>query len=142
MDPDDGPLDLTRLAELRGVLGEELATLVHILISDLERALDAIDRALADGDLPAAARATHAARNGALMVDDRSLLQTLAQLETAARAGEREPALCARRALARRWPNLRRELERAGAAGGLGGPETPLPDDGGTRARPIGDDES
>lgn len=109
-------LDLTALEELRGPLDQDLATIVATLISDTERGLDGVDRALADEDLASAARAAHAARNGALLIDDRALLQALGELETAARRSDLESARAARELLRERWPRVRGALERA--AGG------------------------
>jgi HPt (histidine-containing phosphotransfer) domain-containing protein len=109
-------LDLTRLAELGRLLDSGLPEIVATLLEELNRSLGAVKTALADGDLPSAALAAHAARNSALMIDARPLLDALAALESSARANDGEGALRAHRRLQDTWPRLCSALERAGAA--------------------------
>ncbi len=115
MDHADQDPDVSHLATLSSALGEDLATVVSILSADLERGLEGVDRALAAGDLAAAARAAHAARNGALMLDHRPLLELVAMLENAARSGALPDVLAARGELSERWPALREALARVAA---------------------------
>lgn len=110
-------LDLTQLAELQDALNQDLQALVATVVSDVERNLDQVDRALFDDDLAAARRAAHAARNGALLIDDRTLLDALAELETSAQEGDHARVRSARAALHERWPSVRGALERAAGAG-------------------------
>ncbi|MGH2914830.1 MAG: Hpt domain-containing protein [Solirubrobacteraceae bacterium] len=110
-------LDLARLQELPGALGSTLPEIVSVLVSELSRALSDIDDAIAGEDLAAAAHAAHAARNSALMVDARPLLDRLAELERYARRGELPAAVTAHRALGQAWTPLRAGLERAARDG-------------------------
>jgi hypothetical protein len=108
-------LDLSRLAELRELLDSELPQIVETLVEELTRALDAIGAALADGDLAAAALAAHAARNSALMIDARPMLDCLDALESSARRDDADGARQAQRRLDERWPPLCAQLRRAAA---------------------------
>lgn len=111
--PDE--LELSRLAGLAESLDSELPQIVATLVDELARALDAIGAALADDDLSAAALAAHAARNSALMIDARPLLDCLDALESSARRADPGGALEARRRLDETWPPLRSQLHRAAA---------------------------
>lgn len=108
-------LDLSRLAELRELLDSELPQIVETLVEELTRALEAITAALAGGDLAAAALAAHAARNSALMIDARPLLDCLDALESSARRDDADGAREAQRRLETTWPPLRAQLRRAAA---------------------------
>ncbi len=108
-------LDLTRLAELEQLLDSELPQIVATLVAELDRSLGAVAAALADGDLAAAALAAHAARNSALMIDARPLLDGLDALESHARRTDVDGAREAHRRVEATWPPLRAELRRAAA---------------------------
>jgi HPt (histidine-containing phosphotransfer) domain-containing protein len=108
-------LDLSRLAGLAELLGSELPQIVETLVEELTRALGAIDAALADDDLSAAALAAHAARNSAMMIDARPLLDCLDALESSARRADPGGARAAQRRLDETWPPLRSQLHRAAA---------------------------
>jgi hypothetical protein len=108
-------LDLSRLAELQQLLDSGLPQIVDILVDELNRALDAIGAGLGDGDLAAAALAAHAARNSALMIDARALLDELDALESSARRHDAHGAAQAHRRLQETWPTLCSELQRAAA---------------------------
>jgi HPt (histidine-containing phosphotransfer) domain-containing protein len=108
-------LDLSRLAELRELLDSELPQIVETLVEELTRALQSITVALADGDLAAAALAAHAARNSALMIDARPLLDCLDGLESSARRDDAGGAREAQRRLETTWPPLCAQLRRAAA---------------------------
>ena len=108
-------LDLSRLAELQQLLDSGLPQIVDTLVKELDRALEAIGRALGDGDLAAAALAAHAARNSALMIDARPLLDCLDALESSARRDDADGAREAQRRLEETWPPLRAQLRRAAA---------------------------
>lgn len=106
-------LDLSRLAGLAQLLDSELPQIVETLVEELTRALGAIGTALADDDLSAAALAAHAARNSALMIDARPLLDCLDALESSARRADPGGAREAQRRLDETWPPLRGQLHRA-----------------------------
>jgi hypothetical protein len=106
-------LDLSRLAELREVLDSELPQIVETLVDELTRALDGLGAALADGDLTAAALAAHAARNSALMINARPLLEGLDALESSARRDDADGAREAERRIDTTWPPLCAQLRRA-----------------------------
>jgi hypothetical protein len=106
-------LDLNRLAGLAELLDSELPQIVETLVEELNRALGAIGAALAGDDLPAAALAAHAARNSALMIDARPLLDCLDTLESSARRADPGGAREAQRRLDKAWPPLRSQLHRA-----------------------------
>jgi hypothetical protein len=114
----DVELDLQRLAELQDLLGKDLPEIVATLLAELRRALHDIDFALSRDDLPAAALAAHAARNSALMIDARPVLERLGELEAGARREDPAAALAANERLREAWPSLRRRLERAAAGAG------------------------
>ena len=109
-----GELDLRRLRELAHDLGGELSEVVGALVDELDTALAQIDAALSLGDLDGVSRAAHAARNSALMIDARRLLEELDVVETAARGGDHGAARDGRDRLRARWPALRARLDRAG----------------------------
>lgn len=108
-------LDLRRLVDLQKLLGQDLNEIVATLVWELDSALDATERALDAGDLAAAALAAHAARNSALMIDARSLLARLDELESGARHDDRGKAAAACRQLRTQWSLLRVRLKQAGA---------------------------
>lgn len=111
-------LDLSRLAKLRELLDSELPQIVETLVEELTRALEGMRAALAGGDLAAAALAAHAARNSALMIDARPLLDCLDALESSARRDDAGGAREAHRRLDETWPPLRAQLRRAAAQKG------------------------
>jgi HPt (histidine-containing phosphotransfer) domain-containing protein len=108
-------LDLRRLRELHRHLGTDVSEIVQTLDDELRRALADIEAALVAGDLPAAARAAHAARNSALMIGAAPLLAQLDELESSARAGDLTAARRAQNRVQEHWPALRSELARAAA---------------------------
>lgn len=105
-------LDLTRIVELQEVLAADLPEIIDSLVQSSSSAITRIEAAIAAGDLEAAARAVHQARNDALMFGANQLLDTLAQLEQAARGGRLEGSVAALERLRLIWPEVRRELER------------------------------
>lgn len=110
-----GELDLDHLAQLQQPLGKRVCEIVAMLLEELTTALDAIAAALTADDLDAAARAAHAARNSALMIDAQPLLDDLAALEAGARQRDAVSARTAHHQLCADWPRLRDRLERAAA---------------------------
>ncbi len=110
-------LDLTRLLELQRVLGSSMPELLGNLMTDMDRAVDDIDAGLAAGDSKAVALGAHAARNSALMLDARPMLAELAEIESAARAGNLRVAGDGVVRLHSSWPAVRARLERELPAG-------------------------
>jgi hypothetical protein len=109
-----GPeFDLERLAELQELLGRALPEIIATLLAELSRAFADIDTALSHDDLPAAALAAHAARNSALMIDARPLLDGLGELEACARRQDPNATRAVSERLHLAWPALRRQLELA-----------------------------
>jgi HPt (histidine-containing phosphotransfer) domain-containing protein len=108
-----GQLDLTRLTELQRVLGADLPELIAGLVSEIDAAISNLASAVADGDLPSAAHAAHAARNSALMLDAQPLLHALGEIESGARTGDRGAARGGLERLQSAWPELKRLLEDA-----------------------------
>jgi HPt (histidine-containing phosphotransfer) domain-containing protein len=113
---DELELDLARLLELRTLLDRELAEIVATLVSELSRAFDQMEQAMAKGDLGAAAHAAHAARNSALMIDAQPMLARLAELEASARRDDLPRSRQAHARLLELWPRLRERLSLAAAA--------------------------
>ncbi len=111
-------LDLGRLAELEQLLGRRVPEIAGTLVSELTKAMAGIEAGLAAGDLAAAALAAHAARNSALMIDARPLLDCLDALESSARRDDAGGAREAHRRLDETWPPLRAQLRRAAAQKG------------------------
>jgi hypothetical protein len=108
-------LDLRRLAELPEVLGAELPAIVATLVTELAGAVDAIEAGLSAGDADAVARAAHAGRNSALIIDSQPLLAPLDEIESSARHSDLATAAAANARLVEVWPPLRQKLERVAA---------------------------
>ncbi|MGA9856416.1 MAG: hypothetical protein WBQ18_01065 [Solirubrobacteraceae bacterium] len=109
-------LDLTRLTELQALLGAELPDIVATLVTELDTALRAVEFGVAEGDLGAVAFAAHSARNSALMVNARPMLERLTVLETSARRDDLPAARAAQADMLGAWEPLRRSLQDAGGA--------------------------
>ncbi len=103
-------LDLARLAELQPLLGAELPEIVAGLVRELGVAIGELERAVSAGDLDAAARAAHASRNSALMLDAEPLLDVLLELESCARAGRGQAAQAKLLGLRESWRRLLTQL--------------------------------
>ncbi len=107
----DAELDLKRLAELQELLGSELPEIVATLVEEITRAVAEIEAGIATEDLAAAALAAHAARNSALMLDARPMLDSLRQIESGARAEDLGVARAGLKHLRFAWPALRARLQ-------------------------------
>jgi HPt (histidine-containing phosphotransfer) domain-containing protein len=107
----DAELDLRRLTELQELLGSELPEIVATLIDELTRAVAEVEAGIAAGDLAAAALAAHAARNSALMLDAKPMLDSLREIESGARAEDLDVARAGLARVRSAWPALRRRLE-------------------------------
>jgi hypothetical protein len=108
-------LDLSRLSGLQELLDSGLPEIVDTLLQELDRSVGAIDSALDEGDLGAAALAAHAARNSALMIDARPLLTALEAMESGARRDDAQATRQAHSRIKEAWPPLRSQLEHAAA---------------------------
>jgi hypothetical protein len=107
----EGELDLRRLTELQELLGSDVSEIVATLVREISAATKAIQSGLAEGDLAAAALAAHAARNSALMLDARPMLDALREIETGARDEDLAAARSGLGHLQAVWPALRSRLE-------------------------------
>jgi HPt (histidine-containing phosphotransfer) domain-containing protein len=103
--------DLRRLRELPTLLGAELPAIIATLVSELNRAADQLQTAIASGDWDAAEQAAHAGRNSALMLNARPLLGAFSQAEQAARRADPSAARAAHARVERVWPALRAQLQ-------------------------------
>ena len=106
--------DLERIRRLQDVMGSDAREIVASILASLTGAIEQIEAAAGAGELDAVTKAAHAARNDAMTLGARQLLDALTALESAGldfdEAGVRE-ALGRVREF---WPPTRDEL--AGAA--------------------------
>jgi hypothetical protein len=98
------------LQALAAQVHETPAQVARTLFGELVRAFDEIDTGMAQGDADAVARATHAARNSVLMLDDPQMLAGLRTLETAVIRGDDAATALARSEVAGRWERLAAQL--------------------------------
>ncbi len=103
-------LDLSRLTELQRVLGSSVPVIIGRLVTEIDGSLAQVEQAIADGDLVAAAHGAHAARNSALMLDARPMLDALGEIESSARAADHSRAVTGLERLRSVWPECRRAL--------------------------------
>jgi HPt (histidine-containing phosphotransfer) domain-containing protein len=102
--------DLTRIAELKDLMGSEVGPIVAGMLGTMTGAIEEVEAALAAGELDRATRAAHAARNDALMLGADRLQAALSDFELAARDAD---AARSREALERvraDWPPTREQL--------------------------------
>jgi hypothetical protein len=109
-------LDLARLAALPAALGMALPEIVATIARELDEALSSAQSSIAEGDLEAVDLAAHAGRNSALMLGPNPLLEALGLLEASASRGDAAGAAAALMRARSLWPELRRQLVRAGGA--------------------------
>jgi Hpt domain len=109
-------LDLSQLRELQDLLGADVPEIVATLVRELGAAIERIDAAVAAGDLEAAGLAAHSARNSALMIDARPVLDALGEMELCARRVDAAGVRRSQSSLQLHWPALRASLELAAAA--------------------------
>jgi hypothetical protein len=102
---------VARLRQLQEHLGAGLAEIVATLIAQLDTATAGIEAGLASNEMDAVAVAAHAARNSALLLDARPLLDALRTVEIGARDHEPEVARSGLTQLQAAWPALRQRLE-------------------------------
>ncbi|HTX08233.1 MAG TPA: hypothetical protein VME22_06455 [Solirubrobacteraceae bacterium] len=105
--------DLEQIRRLQGVLGSDAASIVAPMLAGLTKAIEEVEAGLAAGDLARATRAAHAARNDALMLGARPLLEALTELEAAGREFDQARADEALLRVREVWPPTRDELAAA-----------------------------
>jgi HPt (histidine-containing phosphotransfer) domain-containing protein len=108
-------LELERLAQIQEVMGARLPEILGGIIRTLTAAIEQLEDAIGSGELERAAKAAHAARNDALMIGAKQLLEALTDVETSAREGRAEDASHALSRVRDAWPRTRDELLRAAA---------------------------
>jgi HPt (histidine-containing phosphotransfer) domain-containing protein len=109
-------IDLSRIDQLRAVLGEDLNGMLVELRESMEEAAAKIEAGLAGGELADVAMAAHGARNDALMLGARHLLPALEELEQTARRGALSEAQRAAALVQQELPPTLRELDRMAGA--------------------------
>ena len=105
-------LQLDRLEQIQDVVGSDVPEIVAGMLRTMGDAIAQVEGAMAEMDLPAAAKAAHAARNDALLDGAKDLLAALTKLEDAARRGAAIEAKSAQSVLCEVWPSTRAELTR------------------------------
>lgn len=110
-------LDADRLAQLRVFSAAERRAIAKGVASAIIDQLQRLERALASSDLATVADAAHQARNETLLVGARSLTNALADLERAARGGERELARAAAQQVKAIWPAAHAAIDEIAAGG-------------------------
>jgi hypothetical protein len=103
-------IDLKRISELQGVMGTDTEAIAASMLASMTTAVEAVQNALATGDLDRATGAAHACRNDALMLGAGQLLEVLTDLEAATRDLDAGRANDALRRLRQVWPPTREEL--------------------------------
>jgi hypothetical protein len=100
-------LDAGRLRDLSVFTRAELRPICLGSIGAIAEQFEALDRALAAGQLESAGEVAHSARNEALLVGARELSDALATLESAAREGESARVQKAAELARELWPETR-----------------------------------
>ncbi len=93
------------------MLGSPVHVIIGRLVTEMDGSLAHVEQAIADGDLVAAAYAAHAARNSALMLEARPMLDALGEIESSSRADDHARAVAGLEHLRSVWPECRRALE-------------------------------
>ena len=107
--------DLSRIYELKDLMGSEVGPIVASMLATMTGAIEEVETALAASDLDRATRAAHAARNDALMLGAVPLQQALSDLEAATRLLDEARARAALAQLRKIWPATRAGLAAASA---------------------------
>jgi HPt (histidine-containing phosphotransfer) domain-containing protein len=113
-------LDAGRLQDLSVFTAAELRPICLGVIGAIAEQLEALDRALAAGQLESAAEAAHSARNEALLVGARELSDAFAALESASRAGHSSGAAKAAELAREVWPETRVAIDALADHGATG----------------------
>jgi HPt (histidine-containing phosphotransfer) domain-containing protein len=106
--------DLERIRRLQDVMGSDAASIVASMLTSMAEAIDELESGMAAGELERATRAAHHARNDAMMLGARPLLEALTDLEAAGRDSDEARATAALEQVRAVWPTTRDEL-KAGA---------------------------
>lgn len=107
--------DLSRINELKDVMGSEVGPIVASMLVTMTGAIEEVEAALAAGELDRATRAAHSARNDALMLGAGPLQRALTDLEAATRLLDETGARAALERLRQIWPATRAGLAAASA---------------------------
>lgn len=94
------------LDALAAQLDQTTGEVAETLHEELARALGEIDSGIAADDAAAVGRASHAARNSVLMLDDRPMLTELRNLEAGVARGDVAATNAARARVRERWERL------------------------------------
>ncbi len=103
--------DLEQIRRLQEVMGSDAASIVAPMLAGMTEAIEEVESGVAAGDLDRAVRAAHSARNDALMLGARPLLDALTELEAAGREYDSARASAALERVREVWPPTRAELE-------------------------------
>jgi HPt (histidine-containing phosphotransfer) domain-containing protein len=102
--------DLSRIAQLEDVMGADAGAIVASMLTSMADAMEEIGAALAAGEFDRATRAAHSARNDALTVGARPLLEALTELEASTRRCDAAGASGALERVHAFWPATRDAL--------------------------------
>jgi hypothetical protein len=105
--------DLERIRRLQDVLGSDASDIVASMLVTLTTAIERVEAAVSAGELDAAAKAAHAARNDAMTLGARQLLEALTDLEAAGRDHDNARVSEALMRVRDVWPPTRDELASA-----------------------------
>jgi hypothetical protein len=105
-------LDGKRISELETAIESDFEQIVAELERSMTELIERIELTTSSGELESAARAAHACRNDALLVDAQELLGALTTLEHAAVKGRRAAARDALARVRAVWPATRAALRR------------------------------
>jgi len=106
--------DLEQIRRLQELLGSDARDIVASMLRSLTGSIEQVEAAMKAGELDGAIRAAHAARNDAMTLGARQLLEALTDLEAATRDWDARRAGAALERVQAVWPPTRDEL--AGAA--------------------------
>jgi HPt (histidine-containing phosphotransfer) domain-containing protein len=102
--------DLEQIRRLQDLMGSDVASIVAPMVASMTKAIEEVEAGMSAGDLERATRAAHAARNDALMLGARPLLDALTELEAAGREFDEIRAADALSRVREVWPPTRDEL--------------------------------
>lgn len=105
--------DLEQIRRLQEVMGSDARDIVASMLGSLTRAIEQVEAAIKAGELDGATRAAHAARNDAMTLGARQLLEALTDLEAATRDWDAPRAGAALERVQAVWPPTRDELRGA-----------------------------
>jgi HPt (histidine-containing phosphotransfer) domain-containing protein len=103
--------DLEQIRRLQEVMGSDAAGILAPMLAGMTETIEEVEAGVAAGDLDRAVRAAHSARNDALVLGARPLLDALTELEAAGREYDSAGAGAALERVRVVWPPTRAELE-------------------------------